>query len=456
MQALKVKVIFFLLISSFYLSDPVLAQSKSSLISGPWEGNIDLKTATICLEVSPLVKSVAVKYFEPRKSATARTIIYKGELGKDFNPIKIELNGLDFNTSYNYQVILDGKSIAVKFPLTFKTKDLWQYRKPPPDFSFLAGSCSYFNEPKVDRPGTPYGGDSSIFATMANIPAAFHVWLGDAWYTREVDFATAWGLNYRASHDRSMPVLQPFMASMPQYAIWDDHDFGPNDIGKSYELKNESRKVFMNYWANPSYGENGEGIYTKISYGDVDIFLTDNRYFRSQDNLSDTIEGKANPQKTYFGQKQMDWLLNGLLYSKASFKIIASGSQVLNHLNEADCFTLYKSEFKELFSFLERQKIKGVVFLSGDRHHSEIIKMDRQGAYTLYDITASPYTSGVSKVRGKETNHPDRLPGTLVEKQNFAKINITGIPGARKLEVEFIGLHGEKLAQWSVKEKELQ
>jgi len=40
------------------------------------------------------------------------------------------------------------------------------------------------------------------------------------------------------------PCVYKFMASMPQYAIWDDHDFGPNDAGKKLYLKDESRHLF--------------------------------------------------------------------------------------------------------------------------------------------------------------------------------------------------------------------
>jgi alkaline phosphatase D len=31
---------------------------------------------------------------------------------------------------------------------------------------------------------------------------------------------------------------------MSHYAIWDDHDYGPNNADKSYHLKETSRKVF--------------------------------------------------------------------------------------------------------------------------------------------------------------------------------------------------------------------
>lgn len=439
----------------YALTNIAFAQDKQGLVSGPWAGNVELRNATIWVEATSNAKKVAVKY-HAEKSTEEKTVEYKGELGKEFNPVKIELNGLEMNTTYLYDVLIDGKKIEPGFATKFTTKDLWQWRKPAPDFTFLAGSCAYFNEPKYDRPGKPYGGDSSIFETMANTPASFHVWLGDNWYTREVDYYTPWGLNYRASHDRSLPVLQKFMASMPQYAIWDDHDYGPNDMGKSYILKEASRKVFMDYSCNPSYGYNGEGIYSLVSYGDVDIFLTDGRYWRSEGDFKDSIDGKPNSDKTYFGKQQMDWLKNSLLFSKATFKIIATGSQVLNPYSDYDCMKFYKAEYKELMDFLATYKIKGVLFFSGDRHHSEVIKQERTGLYPLYDVTNSPYTSGVGKVRGEELNNSARMPGTLVEEQNFTKATVSGKKNERVLVIEFLGLKGQKLGSWSIKENELK
>jgi alkaline phosphatase D len=357
---------------------------------------------------------------------------------------------LDFNTTYNYTLFIDDIEVKTNFSTKFTTQDLWQYRKPAPDFSFLAGSCSYFNDPLYDRPGKPYGGDSSIFETMANTTAAFHVWMGDNWYTREVDYESPWGLQYRASHDRSFKVIQKFMAAMPQYAIWDDHDYGPNDEGKSYIFKKESRDVFKKYSVNPSYGEEEKGIYTKISYSDVDLFLTDDRYFRSEDEMPDSVNGKASADKTFFGAAQMEWLKNALSFSSSKFKIIVVGSQVMNPLSRFERLNNYTSEYNDLLNFIRSQKINGVLFFSGDRHHSEVIKVDQPNFYPLYDVTISSYTAGVSKPSTEEENSPYRVAGTLVNANNFGKISISGDKNNRKLQVDFLSTKGEKLGTWSV------
>jgi hypothetical protein len=59
-------------------------------------------------------------------------------------------------------------------------------------------------------------------------------------------------------------------------------------------------------------------------------------------------------------------------------------------------------------------------------------------------------------VSGNETNNPARMPGTLVEAQNYARISVTGGPRERQLKVEFVGLKGDKLAEWSVRADQLR
>src|SRR5829696_9489034 len=77
----------------------------TGLVSGPWAGNVELRNATIWVEVSPKVKSVAVSFNKEGRTGNNKTTVYKGELGKDFNPVKIELNGLDINTTYGYSIV---------------------------------------------------------------------------------------------------------------------------------------------------------------------------------------------------------------------------------------------------------------------------------------------------------------------------------------------------------------
>lgn len=431
------------------------AQDKKGIVSGPMLGQVELRTAKIWLETGNDAKTLAVKYWvKGRKTPSwLKEMPAVPTDNRDFNPVQVEIGGLDINTTYQYSIVYNGKETT--YGGEFSTRDLWQWRKPAPDFSFLTGSCTYFNEPVFDRPGKPYGLDSSIFSTMAAEKAAFMLWLGDNWYTREVDYGSEWGLWYRASRDRSMPVLQPFLKSMPHYATWDDHDFGPNDMGNTYHLKNTSREIFKNYWANPSYGDGEKGIYTKLSYSDVDFFLTDDRTWRSEDRTPSTVYGQPNPEKCMLGKQQMDWLKQSLLYSNATFKVIVVGSQVLNPASPFDKLLDFPVEYHELTGFIKEQKISGVLFLTGDRHHTEIIKVDRPGNYPLYDITVSPLTSGTHAFGAAEKENPFRVFG-LDQKQNYGRISVAGNRGNRKFSIEFKGVGGENLGNWSISENELK
>ncbi len=456
-----IRLILFLLL--VFITGQLYAQIVYPLVSGPVLGPVELRTATILLEVKPFVKKVSIQFsavsLDSTQAADPGLVTgierYKGILGKEFNPIKIQIGGLKMNTTYNYKIYADGKEVNLKYKTQFTTRDLWQHRKSAPDFSFLTGSCAYFNETVYDRPGKPYGGDPKIFETMANTPASLMIWLGDNWYYREVDYYDKWGLYYRPSRDRSLPELQKFWASMSQYAIWDDHDYGPNDSDKTYPFKEETRKVFMDYWANPSYGQEAKGIYTKFSYSDADFFLLDDRWFRCNDGLRDSIDGKPNPTKKMWGDEQMEWLKNSLKGSYATFKFIVNGSQVLNPLSPYDCVRHYPVEYKELVDFIAAEKIQSILFISGDRHTSEVTKIEREDLYPLFDITASPLTSGSHKFEGKEKTSPYRIY-ELAEKQNFSKISITGKKGKRKLVCSFIGINGEDYGNWSVGEEELK
>ena len=442
-------IFYFIPLGRLWAQPPVSAP----VVSGPMLGQVELRTAAVWIQVSPQVKSVAMEYWKAGQQQTRFSATYNGILGREFNPVWMEIGGLDINTRYEYQFEIDHVKSEIRG--SFTTKDLWQWRKLAPSFSFLTGSCSYFNESIYDRPGKPYGRDSVIYETMARDSAAFMLWLGDNWYSREVDYYSPWGLWYRASHDRAEPVLKSLLKAMPQYAIWDDHDFGPDNSGASYGLKETSRQVFKSYWSSPFYGEDGKGIYSQISYSDMDLFLTDDRYFRSADDMEDSVGGKPNADKHFFGQKQLEWLEDALIQSRAAFKVIVAGSQVINPMSYDEGFYRYSFEYNQLMDFLNRNSVNGVIFLSGDRHHSEINKLVRPGNYDLYDITVSPFTSGVSKVRGAELNSPTRVPGSLVEQKNYARISVLDDKGERILQVVFKDMNGKSLFHWSISLKQL-
>jgi alkaline phosphatase D len=439
---------FILGVGACWLTLFAFAQQKS-LLAGPMLAHTELRTAKVWAEFRPDVSSATIWTRESDKPGPPKL---NGSLrlkGGAFNTAVFSLVDLEPGKTYRYYIKAgNDRSFSDSGQLT--TQEYWQGRVPAPDFSFIAGSCSHFSEAPYDRPA----GDSTIFLTMAKENAAFMLWLGDNWYTREVDYHSDWGLYARASRDRRFKIIQPLLKAMPHYAIWDDHDYGPNDADKSYVLKETSRNVFKTYWANPSCGLDGQGVFSKFTWNDVDFFLLDDRWFRSNDRMPDSIGNQPNPDKKMLGDMQLDWLKNALLQSvgnpRINFRVIVNGSQVLNPVSTLNCLKHYPVEYNELIGFISANRINGVLFMTGDRHHSEIISAQRNGGYPLYDITSSPLTSGVAKAGGAEINNPARI-GKEIDLQNYARISFTGQGKERKLEVRFIGIKGDLLGQWEVR-----
>jgi len=98
---------------------------------------------------------------------------------------------------------------------------------------------------------------------------------------------------------------------------------------------------------------------------------------------------------TMLGPVQKAWLLDGLRASRATFKVVASGTLWTEHADKGgrDSWWGVPEEREEIFSTIAREKIDGVVLLSGDRHRSEAWKIERPGAYPLYEFESSKLTN---------------------------------------------------------------
>ena len=70
-----------------------------------------------------------------------------------FHIIELFLTALDPVTTYEYQLVVNKKEKSQQTHGLFSTQELWNYRKPAADFSFLIGGCSYLNETIDERPG---------------------------------------------------------------------------------------------------------------------------------------------------------------------------------------------------------------------------------------------------------------------------------------------------------------
>lgn len=429
------KILISILSLAAFYSSTTVAQHPN-VQSGPMLGPITLRDASIWVQTKEAANVViGYKEVNDTKAFTHSTKAYTKQ--EDGYCVTIHLTDLKPATTYQYKVLVENQEQKFDYPLQFTTQQHWQFRNEPPDFSFAAGSCFYINDPSYDRPGKPYGGEYDILGHMISSKPDFMVWLGDNTYLREGDFESRSGIYYRNMHTRSLKELQPFLAANPHYAIWDDHDYGPNDSDWIYPLKSHALDAFKDYWPSEAYGAgHTEGITNSFVWNDCQFFMLDNRWYRTVQKEDGTI----------LGEQQKYWLKEALLASKASFKFVAVGGQFLSDFADFENFANYKQERDEIIQFIDDFDIKNVVFLTGDRHHSEISKMVTPKGNIIYDVTSSAITS-TTYDHTAEPNHL-RVPGSMITSRNFAVFNVFGTKKDRKLEVYFKNTHGQEVYRY--------
>ena len=128
--------------------------------------------------------------------------------------------------------------------------------------------------------------------------------------------------------------------------------------------------------------------------------------------------------------------------------------------NEIDHFTLAKMTEKGLepnetatpeylLKRIEEENIKGVVFLTGDRHHTEMDQYTNGAGNLVTDITISPLTSGHAFNVTEDNKY--HIEGTLVTKRNFAILEFSGPRTSRVLTVKTYDSNGEELWVQTIK-----
>lgn len=415
-----------------------LAKAQTEVLqSGPMLGYAEMREVMLWVQTNQAA-TVQFAYWEPSvPDIRYRTLEVKTEKNQAFTA-KCLADQVQPGRTYNYELILNGEVVQLDYPTTFSTPELWQWRTDPPDFRLALGSCFYANEPVYDRPGEPYGGDYHIFTSIYEKSPDLMLWLGDNVYLREADWYSRTGIMHRYTHTRSLPELQPLLASTHHYAIWDDHDFGPNNSDRSFIHKDLTLEAFDLFWGNPTTGLPGKkGITTFFQWADIDFFLLDDRYFR-------TPNDRRSGHRTLLGQAQLEWLIDALVQSRAPFKMVAIGGQVLNTAQKFETYNnLFPEERQYLLQRIEEEGIKNVVFLTGDRHHTELSYYETGSGLAIYDWTVSPLTSGAaSKVT--ETNRL-RVPGTLVTQRNFGLLEVSGPRNERVLTLQVFDGNGAEL-----------
>ncbi len=287
--------------------------------------------------------------------------------------------------------------------------------KSTPDFTVAFGSCNMSQEPN------PFWED-----ILAEDPDVW-IWGGDIVYADTDDVERL----------RSIYAMQDTVAGyaklrseVPVIGTWDDHDFGLNDGGSDFAIKEESQQVFLDFMGVPKDSErrSREGVYAsheyEVSGGKVKVIVLDTRYFRSElikdEDSNKRYKPTMDSTATVLGETQWQWLENELNGSDADFNLIMSSIQVLSGEHGFETWGNFPLEVKKLENIIVKSGAQGVIILSGDRHISEFSRTDVVGLpYPLVDFTSSGLTHSYSSFSGEPNQY---RTGEVVSDKSYGVI----------------------------------
>lgn len=286
--------------------------------------------------------------------------------------------------------------------------------------------------------------DQPIWDAILGARPDLMILLGDNVYldTRNVDDMKA-----KYAMMAAKPGFQKLRDSVPIVATWDDHDFGENDAGADYPMKEDSRKLFCDFWgeaADSARRTRADGIYTAYEFGPkgrrLQILLPDLRWNRTSLSTIDMggkgyeewakarhEAGKSVPgpyarlpedEATQLGATQWQWL-EAQLARPADLRILASSLQVVSDFPGWEAWINFARDHQHLIETIRDKRANGLFCISGDTHYAEISKLDVNVPYPLWDFTSS----GLTEVWPVLPPNARRV-GDAYRAQNFGMINI--------------------------------
>lgn len=331
------------------------------------------------------------------------------------------LENLEPDTSYDYQVLIDGK------PANAKNTRFTTFPRAGQAARFkiaFGGGAGYV--PKWER----------MWDTIRRRNPLALFMLGDNVYIDQPKHLLC--QHYCYYRRQSRPEWRELVASTSTFAIYDDHDFGKNDCVPGPEIESPPWKrsvwnVFKQNWVNPSYGggEAQPGCWFDFHVGDVHFIMIDGRYYRDLDGGS------------MLGPVQKKWLLETLKNSPGTFKVLASPVPWTEGVKPGskDPWDGFPEEREEIFSFIESNRIEGVFLIAADRHRTDLRKTTRQDGYDLYEFESSRLTN-------RHTHRIVKTPGLIWgynDTCSFGLMHFDTTASDPKVVFECVSIDGESI-----------
>jgi alkaline phosphatase D len=302
-----------------------------------------------------------------------------------------------------------------------------EMRKVEPDLFIHSGDTIYADGPVLPEVELP---DGSIWRNLTTEPKS-----------KVAETLAEFRGNY--AYNLMDENLRRFNASAPMLAQWDDHEVTNNwypgeDLSgdpKKADYKVTSvdllaaraAKAFMDYMPVRAHPLDRERLYSSFSYGpSLEIFRLDMRSYKGPNSRND--QSQMGPATALLGVEQLRWLKQALLASEATWKVIAADMPIGLVVPDDDAFENAANgdgpargrelEVAELLTFIQRNHIENVVWLTADVHYTAAHRYDPNRArYSDF----APFWEFVSGPLNAGTFGPNPLDDTFGPEVVFQK-----------------------------------
>ena len=355
--------------------------------------------------------------------------------------VKIDVDGLQPDHTYYYRFSALGKKSIIGRTRTAPVN-------AKEELKFAVVSCSNYE-----------WGYFNAYAKIADQPdlsAVIH--LGDYIYEHGVGGYGDTTIGRFNLPDHAIVTLQDYRTRYSQYrtdvgsrrvhqqhpfiTIWDDHEVANNSYKDGaqnhqpdegdYETRKQAARQAYYEWLPIRENRN---LFRSISFGPLaDLILLDERLqgrTKPVDSLSDP---RYNDETRHMlGTEQLQWFEQQLSSSGTAWKLIGNQvifsdldlSQVLPHMpRNLDSWDGYPAEKNQIKNFILENRIRDVVFLTGDTHASWAIEVATDVANTYEPLTSRGAfavefgTPSISAANSNERNSDEKVKRSEITLMN--------------------------------------
>ncbi|MCS6989291.1 MAG: alkaline phosphatase D family protein [Chloroherpetonaceae bacterium] len=326
-----------------------IAAPSQTVTHGPVVGAVTNTEAQFVLRVSSQANVAIELSTSPNFTSPIQTSAVAA-LAADTFFVKIPASGLSPSTTYFYRPVING----------VPTSEVRRFRTFPnpntvENFAFAFGSCQQDGDAISSGNGRVFPFIARNLKRFASDPdIRFMLHLGDWGYPDTTDTPSNptnyFNLNYRNlqaaymdHYKRTYPMDSVFKV-MPIAYVHSDHDYSNNNCDSAFPGRANTLRAYQRMFphyplANPSTSSGG--VWQKFRFGNAEFFLLDTRATRSPNinafpnflawlanPVSQTnpngvrLRFEAPPNHKIISDEQMNWLIQGLQQSTATWKFI--------------------------------------------------------------------------------------------------------------------------------------